>query len=222
MGGVWQIVTKESAKKSRQRRRDSAKSRANIIEIATQEFAERGLSGARVDHIAARTRTSKRMLYYYFGSKAGLYRAVLLSYYEKLRTAEQELDLSHKSPLESLQTLVEFTFDYHTRNAERVRLVMIENIHKGRNVADMSRRTEVNSSVLEAVADICERGVREGSIRPGLSSFDLYTTIAALCFFNVSNRYTFGALFKHDMADARESAARRNSIWEVVRRFVTP
>lgn len=220
--GVWQIVTKEHAKRSPQRKRDSAKSRANIIEIATQEFAERGLSGARVDKIAARTRTSKRMLYYYFGSKDGLYKAVLLSYYERLRTAEQQLDLSHKSPLESLRALVEFTFDFHMSNADRVRLVMIENIHKGKSIANMSGRTEVNSSVLKAVADICERGVREGSIRPGLDSFDLYTTIAALCFFNVSNRYTFGALFKHDMADAHESAARRASIWEVVRRFVMP
>ena len=221
MGGVWQIVTKESGNRPH-RKRDSAKTRANIVEVAMQEFAERGLSGARVDRIAARTRTSKRMIYYYFGSKDGLYRAVLLSYYERLRAAEQALDLSHKSPLDSLKALVEFTFDYHMRNADRVRLVMIENIHKGRSVADMSRRTEVNGSVLKAVADICERGVRDGSMRPGLDSFDLYTTIAALCFFNVSNRYTFGTLFKHDMADPRESAMRRNSIWQVVRRFVSP
>ncbi len=80
----------------------------------------------------------------------------------------------------------------------------------------------MNSSVLEAVADICTRGAAEGSIRGGLDSFDLYTTIAALCFFNVSNRYTFRALFKHDMADDKESAARRQSVWEVVRRFVAP
>jgi hypothetical protein len=80
----------------------------------------------------------------------------------------------------------------------------------------------INTSVLDAVADICERGAREGSMRTGLDNFDLYTTIAALCFFNVSNRYTFRAIFKHDMAQPKESDARRKSIWDVIHRFVVP
>ena len=48
-----------------------------ILDVATSEFAEHGFSGARVDEIAARTRTTKRMIYYYFGSKEGLFVAVL-------------------------------------------------------------------------------------------------------------------------------------------------
>lgn len=211
-----------AGKKRPSRAKNPEKTRANIIDIATAEFAERGLSGARVDRIAARTNTSKRMLYYYFGDKDGLYRAVLLSYYEKLRNSEVELDLSHQSPLAALQTLVEFTFDYHMKHADIVRLVMVENMHKGRHVAKLPQVMPLNTSVLNTVADICERGAREGSMRPGLDNFDLYTTIAALCFFNVSNRYTFRAIFKHDMADPKESDARRKSVWDVVRRFVAP
>ncbi len=211
-----------AGKKRPSRAKNPEKTRANIIEVATAEFAERGLSGARVDRIAARTNTSKRMLYYYFGDKDGLYRAVLLSYYERLRNSEVELDLSHQSPLAALQVLVEFTFDYHMKHADIVRLVMVENMHKGRHVAKLPQVMPLNTSVLNAVADICERGAREGSMRAGLDNFDLYTTIAALCFFNVSNRYTFRAIFKHDMADRKESQARRKSIWEVVRRFVVP
>jgi AcrR family transcriptional regulator len=208
-------------KRQPSRAKNPEKTRANIIDIATAEFAERGLSGARVDRIAARTHTSKRMLYYYFGDKDGLYRAVLLAYYERLRNSEVELDLRHQSPLAALQALVEFTFDYHMKHADIVRLVMVENMQKGRHVAKLPEVMPINTSVLDAVADICERGAREGSMRTGLDNFDLYTTIAALCFFNVSNRYTFRAIFKHDMADSKESAARRKSIWEVVRRFVT-
>jgi AcrR family transcriptional regulator len=215
-------VKESLGKKGRPRPKNPEKTRANIIAVATTEFAERGLSGARVDRIAARTNTSKRMLYYYFGDKDGLYRAVLLSYYERLRNSEVELDLSHQSPLAALQALVEFTFDYHMKHADIVRLVMVENIHKGRHVAKLPQVTPLNTSVLNAVADICERGAREGSMRAGLDNFDLYTTIAALCFFNVSNRYTFRAIFKHDMADPKESSARRKSIWEVVRRYVVP
>ena len=215
------MATKQAKKKQPSRAKNPEKTRANIIDIATAEFAERGLSGARVDRIAARTNTSKRMLYYYFGDKDGLYRAVLLSYYEKLRSAELTLDLSHREPIEALKVLVDFTFDYHLKNAAIVRLVMVENIHKGQHVTKLPQVTSVNTSVLDAVADICGRGAREGTMRAGLDNFDLYTTIAALCFFNVSNRYTFRSIFKHDMADPKEAEARKKSIWEVVRRFVS-
>ena len=55
------------------RPQDPEGTRQNIIEIASEEFALNGLSGARIDEIAARTRSSKRMIYYYFGDKEGLY-----------------------------------------------------------------------------------------------------------------------------------------------------
>lgn len=200
--------------------RDPERTKANIINVATAEFAELGLSGARVDAIAERTHTSKRMLYYYFGDKEGLYQAVLLSYYEKLRSAETALDLSHQPPLTALKMLVEFTFDYHLRHAAIARLVMVENINKGRHVAKMPSVAPVNSTILATVDDILQRGEKEKVFRKGVDSFNLYTTIAALCFFNVSNRYTFKAIFRHDMADPAEAAARREVIWDTVRRSV--
>ena len=59
------------------RKLDAARTREDILAVAGEEFAEHGLSGARVDAIAARMRTTKRMIYYYFGSKERLYLAVL-------------------------------------------------------------------------------------------------------------------------------------------------
>jgi AcrR family transcriptional regulator len=200
--------------------RDPERTKANIIAVATAEFAELGLAGARVDAIAERTHTSKRMLYYYFGGKEGLYQAVLLSYYEKLRSAERALDLTHQPPLTALKMLVEFTFDYHLKNAAIARLVMVENINKGRLVAKMPSVAMVNSTIIATVQDILKRGEKEGVIRKGIDSFHLYTTIAALCFFNVSNRYTFKAIFQHDMADPSEASLRREIIWDTVRRSV--
>jgi AcrR family transcriptional regulator len=210
----------ERSRKRSPRVKNPEKTRANIIDIASAEFAERGLSGARVDRIAERTQTSKRMLYYYFGDKEGLYRAVLLSYYQKLRSAETALDLGHQPPMTALQSLVEFTFDYHLKNAATVRLIMVENIHKGRHVAKLPAATPVNSPILDTVADILKRGEAAGVMRPGLDAFDVYTTIAALAFFNVSNRYTFRAIFRHDMGDPQQAADRRQSAWETVRRYV--
>ena len=57
--------------------RDAERTRAEILEVATHEFAQRGYSGARVDEIADQTSTTKRMIYYYFGGKEQLYIAVL-------------------------------------------------------------------------------------------------------------------------------------------------
>jgi AcrR family transcriptional regulator len=215
------MAAAERSRKRSTRAKDPERTRANIIDVATAEFAEKGLSGARVDRIAERTQTSKRMLYYYFGDKEGLYNAVLISYYEKLRSSEMALDLSHQAPLAALKALVEFTFDYHLKNAAIVRLVMVENIHKGRHIARLPSATPVNSSILDTVADILKRGEVQGVMRKGLDAFDLYISIASLCFFNVSNRYTIRAIFRHDMGDAKDAAARRESIWDMIFHYVS-
>ena len=65
------------AAKETTRTNDPERTKANILEVAAVEFGEKGLAGARIDEIAAATRTSKRMIYYSFGSKEGLYLAVL-------------------------------------------------------------------------------------------------------------------------------------------------
>ncbi|BBI54709.1 hypothetical protein HORIV_71300 [Vreelandella olivaria] len=100
--------------------------------MATREFSEKGLSGARIDEIAEKTRASKRMIYYYFNDKETLYLHTLEAAYQKVRLQEAELDLDHLAPLEALSRLVRFTFCHHAKNPDFIRLVMIENIHHGR------------------------------------------------------------------------------------------
>lgn len=112
-------------------KQDPAGVQSNILAVASTEFAAKGLSGARIDEIAAKTRTSKRMIYYYFGDKEGLFRRVLEEAYQKVREGEQKLNLEHLPPVEALTRLVEFTFDHHSSNPDFIRLVMIENIHHG-------------------------------------------------------------------------------------------
>jgi AcrR family transcriptional regulator len=57
--------------------RDLNRTRERIMAAAQKEFAARGLAGARTDAIARRARINERMIFYCFGSKEGLYRAVL-------------------------------------------------------------------------------------------------------------------------------------------------
>jgi AcrR family transcriptional regulator len=202
------------------RTNDPERTKANIIQVATEEFSEVGYSGARIDRIADRMNTSKRMIYYYFGSKEGLYSAVLLEYYRNLRGAEADLRLDEKPPLEALKELMEFTFDYHAANADNVRLVMVENIHKGKHIKQMPNLEPMNTSVIDTVGRICERGVKLGVIRAEVKPWDVYTSIAALSFFNVSNRYTFSAIFNHDMISPQAAAERRAAVVDMIIRYV--
>ena len=71
-----------------QRSNDPDQTRADILEAAEDQFARRGFAGTTIDSIAQKTRRSKRMVYYYFNSKAKLYVAVLENDYASIRVAE--------------------------------------------------------------------------------------------------------------------------------------
>ena len=206
------------AQKQTQRTQDPEGVRRNILEVATSEFAERGYSGARVDEIAAKTATSKRMIYYYFRDKEGLYIAVLEEAYARIRQIERDLNLEGLDPAAALRRLTEFTFDYQNANPDFVRLVMVENIHNGLHLGRSERIQGLNVSVIEVLGDLYTRGVEQGIFRPGLDPLDLHMTISALSFFNVSNRATFSRIFKTDMGSSMALAARRSVVADTVLR----
>jgi AcrR family transcriptional regulator len=209
-----------SPKSRRQRINDPEGTKRNIIEVATEEFASKGFSGARVDDIAARTKTSKRMIYYYFGGKEGLYIAILEEAYRKIRSVEATLDLEHQSPEEALRTLVAFTFDYQNAHPEFVRLVMNENIMNGAYVSRSKVIQRLNNAVISALEDLLARGQREGTFRRDVDPIDLHMSISALCIFNIANRATFSTIFKHDMASPKALNARRAQVVDIIARYV--
>ena len=207
---------------ARTRTNDPEGTRRNIIAVATAEFAEKGFSGARVDEIAARTSTSKRMIYYYFGDKEGLFVAVLEEAYRRIRAIEATLKLDHLDPESALRALVGFTFDYQNANEDFIRLVMVENIHQGVHLARSRAIQDLNVSVINTLREIYERGVKDGIFREGVDEIDLHMTISALCFFNVSNRHTFGRIFDVDMTSPEPVATRRNQVVRMLLRYVMP
>ena len=203
------------------RTNDPARTMAEILAVATHEFADKGLSGARIDEIAAATRTSKRMIYYYFGSKDGLYLAVLEEAYTRMRAIEADLHLDDLAPVAALRKLVEFTYDHHRDNEDFIRLVMNENIQRGDYLRQSKNIQALNSNAIASVGAVYGRGVVQGVFRPGLDPVDIHSAISAFTFFNVSNRHTFGVIFKNCVSLGKAQTLKREHVAELILRFVS-
>jgi AcrR family transcriptional regulator len=215
-------VTKRSGRAAKAAEPASAadRARANILEVATAEFAEYGCAGARVDEIAAKTQTSKRMIYYYFGDKEGLFTAVLEEGYRQMRALERALDVENLDPETAMRALVSGTFEYQAAHERFVRLVVVENIHRGAHLAKTGIAGSLGSGALQTLSGIYDRGVAAGVFRPGVPILHLHMTISALSFFNVSNYATFSLIFNHDMRSPKALAERRDIVVETVLRFL--
>jgi len=194
--------------------------KANILAVALEEFSTNGLSGARMDEIAAKTRTSKRMIYYYFGDKETLYLKALEAAYKKVRHGEEQLDLEHLSPRDALERLVEFTFDHHRNSPAFIRLVMIENIHHGRYLEQSAEIKSLNEAAIAQIERVYRKGVEAGVFRKGLDPLRIHWLISAMSFFNVSNAATFSMLFGPELQGEAGQAALKGDVTESVLRFV--
>ncbi|MEO8543325.1 MAG: TetR/AcrR family transcriptional regulator [Burkholderiaceae bacterium] len=214
------MAQRNPASVSEPRTNDPERTRKAILQSALAEFGEKGLAGARIDAIAAATHTSKRMIYYYFGSKDGLYLAALEHSYAGVRDRESRLQLDDMEPEAALRCLVTVMFDHHLGNENYIRIVMSENMNRGRYLAQSTRIQDLNRPAITMLRNIYERGVADGVFRPGLDATDIHASISALSFFNVSNRHTFGLIFQQDYGSSAYVAQRRENIVQMILRYV--
>jgi AcrR family transcriptional regulator len=204
-----------------ERARDPERTRSEILEVATHEFADKGYTGARVDEIAAKTRTTKRMLYYYFGSKEQLYVAVLESAYIGIRSIEQELDVDHLDPAEAIRKLAGLTFDHHESHPDFIRLVSIENIHGAEYLARSSMLRGLATPAVDVLGRILACGRASGTFRDDVDPLDVHMMISAFCVFRTANRHTFKAIFDRDMLDPARREHYRSMLGEMVFEYLT-
>ncbi|MEW6691098.1 MAG: TetR/AcrR family transcriptional regulator [Pseudomonadota bacterium] len=203
-------------------RRNPERNRERILAAATVEFAKYGLGGARVDRIAARARANKRMLYYYFGNKDGLFLAVLEESYRRIREAERKLRLTDLDPRQAMRRLVEFTWNYYLEHPEFLTLLNSENLHRGRHVRRSRRIVAMHSPFAAMIRQVLERGARLGEFRRGVDPVQLYISIAALGYFYLGNRYTLSTIFQRDLLAPRNRALRLRHMVELVLGYLRP
>ncbi|MFO1413211.1 MAG: TetR/AcrR family transcriptional regulator [Burkholderiales bacterium] len=188
--------------------RDAVRTQAAILDAATHEFARHGLGGARVDRIAERAGTNKRMLYYYFGAKAGLFLAVLERAYEHIRGEEQRLHLTDLPPAAAVAALVAFTWNYFLAHPEFMRLLNDENLHHAQHLKRSRRIRAMHSPLVATLSEVLDRGARAGEFRRGVDPVQLYVSIAALGYFYLSNHHTLSTIFGRDLMSAPAKADR--------------
>jgi AcrR family transcriptional regulator len=202
--------------------RDAERTQAAILSAATQEFARHGLGGARVDRIAVRAKTNKRMLYYYFGRKDALFLAVLENTYASIRNAEKQLSMLDVAPDEGIRRLIRFTWDYYVTHPEFLSLLNTENLHGARHLRRSRNVQAMNSPLIETLATVLARGRDAGQFRGGVDPLQLYVSIAALSYFYLGNNRTLSAVFARDLASERSRAERLAHMADVILGYLRP
>jgi len=213
-------MTRDTAPATEERQRDADRSQAIILAAATGEFAEYGLGGARMDRIAERAGLNKRLIYYYFEDKEKLFQAVLEQAYRDIREEERKLNLLNLKPAEALRRLIEFTWDYYLAHPEFLTLLNSANLHRARHLEKSQQAREMNSPLIEMLAQILERGRKDGSFRGGVDPLQLYVSIAGLSYFYLSNNPTLSVIFGRDLMSAKARNERLNHMCDVILGYV--
>ena len=195
--------------------------RGRILAAAVAEFASRGFKGASMDDVAARTDTTRALINYYFGSKEKLYLAVLERVYAEIREAERLIDFDHLPPADAITRIVEFTYNYYVTHEDFVRLVVAENQARGLHMKKSAAMRKLNRPIIDTLGGVIARGQAQGVFRKDVDAIDVHMAIAALGMFNVTNKFTFGAIFQRSMGAKGDVGRRRRMVVDVILGWLT-
>jgi AcrR family transcriptional regulator len=209
-----------SAKRPGVREQAAQTTRDNILRAATKVFARYGYEGGSVEKISQSAKSFDRMIYYYFGSKEGLFIEVLEDMYRRMNDAELELDLDLEQPVESLKEVIRFVVTYYSKNPEFITLLNTENLHRGKHISKSMRAREYSSPAIAIIQKLLESGVKKKVFRADISARNVYLLIAATGYFYISNRHTLSAFLGEDLQTPEALAAWQAFITSTVLRTV--
>jgi TetR/AcrR family transcriptional regulator, upper aerobic nicotinate degradation pathway regulator len=181
------------------RAQQAEETKARILKAAITVFTRDGYSGGRIEKISAEAESNDRMIYYYFGSKEKLFVKVLEHTYERFNLAEGQLQLDPATPVETLQQLVAFVWDYYVAHPEFVAILSIENLHKGKHAKQSSELRRLSGEAVGVLKPIIEAGQQQGLFRLDVDLKHVYLMIASLCYFYNSNLHTLTSFLGQDM-----------------------
>lgn len=146
--------------------RNAERTKARILEKATMLFAKRGFEGTSTADIVDAAKINKRMLFYYFGDKRGLYRQVFIAEWGGLRDqfdrsfAERMEKGEPLTTKEAMVQLLSVLFDYMATHHELLRLMMWEGLEGG--AISRSIWKEVRGPLFQRAEALLEQAKAEG------------------------------------------------------------
>ena len=191
-----------------------------ILRAATKVFARHGFAGGRVEQISKAAKSYDRMIYYYFGSKEGLFIAVIEDTYRRFNEAEQALALDTRAPLAALDTMIRFVWGYYQKNPEFITLLNSENLLRGKHIAKSVRAKDYSSPALAITDRVLQAGIAQGLFRPALGARDVYLMIASMAYFYLSNRFTLSSFLGENLEAPAALAHWEAFVIDAVRRTV--
>lgn len=213
---------RRSDKKGPVRRRDAAATRQRILDAAMKEFADKGLDAARIEDIADKAGANRRMAYYYFGSKEGLYLAALEASYFQLVEVEEAIDVEAMDPIDAIEAMVAAKFEHYVKYPHYIEFVKMENLYQARHLKTSRRIAELRAPLISIIKRVLQRGEALGVLRKGVDALDLYLSICALGFFVFSNRHTLDVIFDTDVIGPKALARRRAVIVDMIKAYLAP
>jgi AcrR family transcriptional regulator len=147
-----------------------------LFAAAAREFADRGFAGASVDRIALAARLNKAMIYYHFGSKAGLYREILRDMFGAVGARIRAVAVSDADPRDKIRHYVE-AFAAEADARPHFPPIWFREIADGGPHLDDATVGDL-TGVLKALAAIVDEGIRAGRFQP-VSTFLIQGGIVA-------------------------------------------
>jgi AcrR family transcriptional regulator len=145
-------------------RRTPLPSQDSLLNAATRVFMESGYAGARVDDIARRAKANKAMIYYHFGSKKGLYRAVLQRLFSATVEKIERLSAEEHDPLQRLRALYTLMARLFAEQPALPHIMMREVLSGGRGMDREAARAL--AAIIASVRSALEQGTASGAFRP--------------------------------------------------------
>ena len=207
----------EGARGARPKRtRNAVRTRAELLEVAEQEFAAKGFAGARVDEIVRRCGVTKNVLYHYFQSKEILFVEVMELAYARMRHHQSEWSLAHLDPEKAVSSLTLFTFEHFRKNPNIIQLLNSENLYKAKHISMSEKIPSLYDPLMASIRDILDRGQESGRFRRDVDPIDLYITISGISYFYLSNQYTLGYALQRDLMAPERLKQREKHMVDVI------
>jgi TetR/AcrR family transcriptional regulator len=147
-----------------------------VFAAAATAFAARGFAGTSVDRIADAARLNKAMIYYHFGSKAGLYREILRDMFAAVGARVRGVAASALPPADKVRAFID-AFATECEARPHFPPIWFREIAEGGGHLD-DRTLGDMTGVIKALAAIIDEGVRAGAFHP-INPFLVHAGIVA-------------------------------------------